>query len=456
MIAKKTYQEEYKDALLPYIKERRLSEGKKVGKSTIETDWRDMFYLERNVENTDFLSWFESKEKLSEAKEKVKDLIYNSSAKKVKPDDRIPSYCRLLDYFYDFYNNIEDSYLEIDLSKLALNFVKFTEYVRCRDNNPDEYINFRDCSGILGNEEGYKSRIVEEARRELRVDEWTEAWIGSGKIGRCAYKAVLKSSNLVFKQQKYTFKNIISPAREEFNAKAESILYDIFKGKDDKKAFNDAIACFGAKYDLIAFLFFIKDDSRFLPISPDNFDKSFEKLGLSFKTSRRCSWSNYIQFIDIISRIRNFMNDQDVIHTDARLIDAHSFVWIIHEENFRNWEKQECEESLIEQKTEEIIIKPIEGKGGKHASKSVVYSRSQEVVKAVRERAKGVCQLCNNPAPFRDKNGQPYLEAHHIVWLSKGGKDSTSNAVALCPNCHKKMHIVDDARDVQKLLSVVK
>ena len=78
-------------------------------------------------------------------------------------------------------------------------------------------------------------------------------------------------------------------------------------------------------------------------------------------------------------------------------------------------------------------------------------TRSAEVVKITKERAKGVCQLCGQAAPFTDKNGDPYLEAHHVIWLSRGGADSTDNTVALCPNCHTRMHILDDDKDVSSL-----
>ena len=43
------------------------------------------------------------------------------------------------------------------------------------------------------------------------------------------------------------------------------------------------------------------------------------------------------------------------------------------------------------------------------------------------------------------------MESHHIKWLSKGGEDSPENVVALCPNCHRKMHEVNDPNDVKKL-----
>ncbi|MFP5111610.1 HNH endonuclease [Bacillaceae bacterium C204] len=43
------------------------------------------------------------------------------------------------------------------------------------------------------------------------------------------------------------------------------------------------------------------------------------------------------------------------------------------------------------------------------------------------------------------------METHHIVWLSKGGDDTIENTVAICPNCHRKMHALNLAEDVRKL-----
>ena len=80
-----------------------------------------------------------------------------------------------------------------------------------------------------------------------------------------------------------------------------------------------------------------------------------------------------------------------------------------------------------------------------------MYHRDAYVTEYAKRRANGVCELCENLAPFKNKNNQPYLETHHIVWLSKGGEDSIENTVALCPNCHKKMHIRDQSEDVEKL-----
>lgn len=69
-----------------------------------------------------------------------------------------------------------------------------------------------------------------------------------------------------------------------------------------------------------------------------------------------------------------------------------------------------------------------------------VYKRSPNVVAEVLLRANGECQSCKRDAPFLKEDGTPFLEVHHIEWLSKGGEDSVENAIALCPNCHRQAH----------------
>lgn len=73
------------------------------------------------------------------------------------------------------------------------------------------------------------------------------------------------------------------------------------------------------------------------------------------------------------------------------------------------------------------------------------YRRDPAVRAWVLQRARGICECCNAPAPFPDASGVPYLEIHHVRQLADGGSDRVSNAVALCPNCHRRMHFGADA-----------
>ncbi|EQB8942034.1 HNH endonuclease [Vibrio parahaemolyticus] len=82
---------------------------------------------------------------------------------------------------------------------------------------------------------------------------------------------------------------------------------------------------------------------------------------------------------------------------------------------------------------------------------STVYERNVWVAEYAKRLAGGICQLCLQPAPFQTQKNEPYLETHHIKWLSRGGTDTPSNTIALCPNCHKKMHIIDLKEDIALL-----
>jgi 5-methylcytosine-specific restriction protein A len=69
-----------------------------------------------------------------------------------------------------------------------------------------------------------------------------------------------------------------------------------------------------------------------------------------------------------------------------------------------------------------------------------VYQRSRDVRNYVLVRAKGKCEGCNAPAPFLRPDGTPYLEPHHLRRVSDGGPDHPAHVIALCPNCHRRVH----------------
>jgi predicted RNA-binding protein with PUA-like domain len=69
------------------------------------------------------------------------------------------------------------------------------------------------------------------------------------------------------------------------------------------------------------------------------------------------------------------------------------------------------------------------------------YRRNADVVTDVLARADGFCEECHAAAPFiRRSDETPYLEVHHKIQLADGGEDTIENALAVCPNCHRRMH----------------
>lgn len=105
--------------------------------------------------------------------------------------------------------------------------------------------------------------------------------------------------------------------------------------------------------------------------------------------------------------------------------------------------------------SDEELMKKIEGKKKtlprERKVVSTNYFRDQEIAEYAIRRSQGYCDLCAMSAPFNKKDDTPYLEVHHVDWLSRGGQDVIENVVALCQNCHRKMHILDDSMDKKKL-----
>lgn len=68
------------------------------------------------------------------------------------------------------------------------------------------------------------------------------------------------------------------------------------------------------------------------------------------------------------------------------------------------------------------------------------YQRDVQVKAWILKNAEGICECCDQEAPFSGPDGRPYLEVHHVRKLAEKGADSTENAVAVCPNCHRELH----------------
>ena len=241
------------------------------------------------------------------------------------------------DYISNYYLAIQKYKDSINRQAIeqSINFV--VDFVRNADSAPTELLNFHDKSKLLG-EEAYKYDVFEKAHEALSLDDWDITAVGSGSICGHVTDAMTYTENLVNRRFAVPdFLNKLKTTDKQKLEKYEMALYEIYCGYDEEKAFRDAISCFGGKYPLIAFLFFIKDRDRFLPTSPDTFDEIFSEMGIGFKMSQRCSWNNYCNFIAIISCVQDYLSKSGFCEHEVSLLDAHSAVWIMNYEKYKSW-----------------------------------------------------------------------------------------------------------------------
>jgi 5-methylcytosine-specific restriction protein A len=78
------------------------------------------------------------------------------------------------------------------------------------------------------------------------------------------------------------------------------------------------------------------------------------------------------------------------------------------------------------------------------SSATIKYSRARRITDWVLKQSQGICEGCNQAAPFLCADGSPYLEVHHVKHLAQKGSDRPRNTVALCPNCHRRCHYSSD------------
>lgn len=99
------------------------------------------------------------------------------------------------------------------------------------------------------------------------------------------------------------------------------------------------------------------------------------------------------------------------------------------------------------------IAEKIKNKGVRKRQINVMtnqYYRDPDVVSYAKKRANGVCECCGQTAPFEKDDGEPFLEVHHLVALGHDGEDVIGNVCAVCPNCHRQMHLGKERLELTK------
>lgn len=176
--------------------------------------------------------------------------------------------------------------------------------------------------------ENYKYAVLEKAKNSLLSKTWKEDEIGNGRILEAVKNSI--QTDVIYNYKTHQNNLIDWRKRDNFgnlkaNQKIEKFLFDFFKSKiNGEKAFDQFVEL-KLSYQLIAYLFFIKNPQKYLPISQKKFDDIFSSLGIDLKTSHNLSWENYQEFIGIIKQFQNYLKTK---FSGIELLDAHSFLWI--------------------------------------------------------------------------------------------------------------------------------
>jgi hypothetical protein len=217
-------------------------------------------------------------------------------------------------------------------------FTRFKRLIAANDSgNP--FTSFQE--GIVGAWENYKPRLREHALQLLAAHEWAESSIGSGAILQQAIQAIEIQdnrrnliNNLCRWQNRYGHANrdhrVMLEAADtpKLRRDLEGLLFGLYRGEADEGfTFERLTATLGAKYPLLAYLYFLKDSDRFMPIAPTTFDAAFQQLGIDLVTLRNCSWVNYELYNQVLCEVRNALAAERI--PNVRLIDAHSFCWML-------------------------------------------------------------------------------------------------------------------------------
>lgn len=210
-------------------------------------------------------------------------------------------------------------------------FEAFQKYVEEQSNIP--FVSFS-SHPYTDEQEGYKYDIYRTARNNLAFQAWKKSDIGSGDIIDATIEAIeFQNNNLVQWQSRYGDEK--RPHHPLYEAKEspekakliEKCLFKLYHKSEVNDSFDELISVFGKKYAIIAYLFFIKDNSKYLPIAPSYLDMAFELLGAKLKTSQHCSWENYFLYINLISELKGMLSN--ALSSDVSLLDAHSFAWML-------------------------------------------------------------------------------------------------------------------------------
>ncbi|WP_423827604.1 HNH endonuclease [Serratia marcescens] len=174
------------------------------------------------------------------------------------------------------------------------------------------------------------------------------------------------------------------------------------------------------------------------------FEYNKKRTGVKFAGLFECDSWNYTECKDTQENMR-----QGIIFNLFRVSSAQE-----SDHEIVSSEVGQKEVSLEQLRAKAIKSSEISGQRQQSDNKKSWFKRSEDVKKYVLKRANGICEACDQPAPFKKRNGDPYLEPHHTKRLADEGPDHPQWVGAICPTCHRRIHSGVDGKEVNKQLMV--
>lgn len=223
----------------------------------------------------------------------------------------------------------------IDPVAFGVQFKRFQDFIQLRSGQP--FTGFD--NPYIQREEHYKVEVQHTGLALLSADLWNEADLGRGLIHAAVTPVVqpyFKYNGLGVRNNLVNWRAGNRFALLKQTAALEAALFQLYRGADPGEAVYDALRTAGVPYQVAAYLFFLRDPHRFLPISQEKFDQAFKLLGVKgFRTWGKSAWSNYETFLRLIGEVKVLLERE--LGLTITLLDAHSFVWIVAAQMRRPW-----------------------------------------------------------------------------------------------------------------------
>jgi hypothetical protein len=156
-------------------------------------------------------------------------------------------------------------------------YQKFLHAVATHPHSDGPFESFQ--SGLASSWEQYKEWLYYEARRRLDVQSWRRKWIGTGRILRHVI------ASIEIREDRNYRNNIVqwdgrrgedsdshrrlhlAKTQKAKRRNAGDAIHEMYREeKPPNDCFRELAELFGARYDLLSYLFFLRDWGQFMPV----------------------------------------------------------------------------------------------------------------------------------------------------------------------------------------------